>query len=126
PPAGGPYSFVGLTNPGAGNPIGAIQLTGPDVATLGTNRYPGLAPVQTNPSALLPITAKATSGGAFVCDTAALQSLQLLSASSFALLAQSGTLLIDLSGSGLPSNPPGAVFVTNNADGTRSTSRSGS
>src|SRR6202043_2208282 len=37
-PAGGPYSQVFLTNPG---PTAAIQLAGADVATLGTNRYPG-------------------------------------------------------------------------------------
>src|SRR5258708_51821 len=120
-PAGGPYSEVFLTN---GN-TGAIQLAGPDVATLGTNRYPGLAPIATNPSARLQITAQASSVAPFVGDPIPLANFALVSRTSFALLSLSRTLLIDLTGSGLPANPPGAVFATNNSDGTRSTSRSG-
>jgi hypothetical protein len=121
-PAGGPYSQVFLTNPGG---TGAIQLVGPDVATLGTNRYPGLSALGTNPSARLQINAQASSLAPFVGDMAPLPNFALVSRTSFSLFSLSRTLLIDLTGSGLPANPPGAVFVTNNADGTRATSRSG-
>jgi hypothetical protein len=122
-PAGGPYSQVFLTNPG---PTAAIQLAGPDVATLGINRYPGLSALGTNPSARLQITAQATTAIApFVADSTPLPNFALVSRTSFGLFSLSRTLLIDLTGSGLPANPPGAVFVTNNANGTRTTSRSG-
>src|SRR5262245_52526100 len=121
-PAGGPYSQVFLTNPGG---TGAIQLVGPDVATLGKNRFPNLAPLNTNPSATVQITAKATSVAPFVGDSSALPNFALVSRTSFGLFSLSRTLLIDLTGDGLPANPPGVVFVTNNPDGTRSVSRSG-
>ena len=121
-PAGGPYSQVFLTNPGG---TGSIRLTGPDVATLAANRYPGLSALGTNPSARLQITAQASGGGGFIGDSTPLQNFALVSRTSFGLFSLSRTLLIDLTGSGLPANPPGAVFVTNNADGTRATSRSG-
>jgi hypothetical protein len=121
-PAGGPYSQVFLTNPG---PTAAIQLAGADVATLGTNRYPGLSALGTNPSARLQITAQASSVAPFVGDSTPLPNFALVSRTSFGLFSLARTLLIDLTGSGLPANPPGAVFVTNNANGTRSTSRSG-
>jgi hypothetical protein len=121
-PAGGPYSQVFLTNPGA---TASIQLVGPDVAILGQNRYPGLSALGTNPSASLQITARATSVAPFVGDSAALPNFALVSRTSFGLFSLSRTLLIDLTGSGLPANPPGGVFVTNNANGTRAVSRSG-
>lgn len=121
-PAGGPYSQVFLTNPGG---TGAIQLSGPDVQTLGQNLYPGLSALGTNPSARLQITAQASSLGAFVGDSTPLPNFALVSRTSFGLFSLSRTLLIDLTGSGLPTNPPGASFVTNNADGTRGVSSAG-
>src|SRR5262249_10086133 len=89
------------------------------------NRFPNLSPLGINPSARLQISAQASSGAPFVGDPSPLPNFALVSRTSFGLLSLARTLLIDLTGSGLPIFPPGAAFVTNNADGSRSASTAG-
>ncbi len=125
PGAGGPYTFVQLTGGATGN----VSLSGPDVARLGQNIYPGLAPVSNNViSAVVQINASATSGGAFTGDAAPIPNLALESHNSFSIFLGGTTLGIDLTGSGLtltPPIPPGGGFVVNQANGTRTVSTAG-
>ena len=125
PAAGGPYTFVQLTS----GTTGTVTLAGPDVAKLGANIYAGLNPLSTTtPSAVLQITASATSGGAFTGDASPFPALALLSHNSFSVVLGGQTLGIDLTGNGLsqsPSVPPGAGFVVNLANGTRTVSTAG-
>jgi hypothetical protein len=125
PAAGGPFFNVQLTN-GA---TGTVTLSGPDVAKLGANIYPGLTPLSTTvPSAVVQINATATSGGAFTGDASPFPDLALLSHNSFSVTLGGTTLGIDLTGNGLsatPPVPPGGGFVVNQANGTRTVSTAG-
>jgi hypothetical protein len=125
PAAGGPYTFVQLT----GGTTGTVTLSGPDVAKLGANIYPGLTPLSTTvPSAVVQINASATSGGAFTGDASPFPSLALLSHNSFTVTLGGQILGIDLTGNGLaatPPVPPGGGFVVNQANGTRTVSTAG-
>jgi len=125
PGAGGPYTFVQLT----GGATGTVTLSGPDVAKLGANIYPNLAPLSTTvPSALVQINASATSGGAFTGDASPFPALALLSHNSFTVTLGGATLGIDLTGNGLaatPPVPPGGGFVVNQANGTTTVSTAG-
>jgi hypothetical protein len=114
PAALGPYTAVQLTD----GPIGTVTLTGPDVAILGQNIYPGLSSggFSTNPSAKVQITAQATGAQVpAVADASPLNNVALVSHTSFNTFPNSPNLQIDLTGSGLPASPPGGVFVTNAA-----------
>jgi hypothetical protein len=126
PPAGGPFTFVQLVN---GATVGNVTLSGPDVAKLGANIYPGLTPLSTTaPSALVQITETATSGGAFTGDATPIPALALLSRNSFTLTLGGAALGIDLTGNGLgatPPIPPGGGFAVNQANGTRTVSTAG-
>jgi hypothetical protein len=125
PAAGGPFTFVSLSN----GTTGSVRLSGPDVARLGQNIYPGLTPLSTTtPSASVQITETATSGGAFTGDASPIPALALLSRNSFSAVLGGQTLGIDLSGTGLtqtPPVPPGGGFVVNQANGTRTVSTAG-
>lgn len=125
PGAGGPYTSVNLT----GGTTGTVALSGPDVAKLGANIYPGLTPLSTTvPSALVQINASATSGGAFTGDASPIPNIAFLSHNSFSATLGGQTLGIDLSGNGLsatPPVPPGGGFVVNQANGTRTVSTAG-
>jgi len=126
PAAGGPFTFVQIVN---GATVGNVSLSGPDVAKLGVNIYPGLTPLSTTaPSALVQITETATSGGGFTGDGTPIPALALLSRNSFSVVLGTTTLGIDLTGSGLsltPPIPPGGGFVVNQANGTRTVSTAG-
>lgn len=126
PGAGGPFSNVVLSN---GATTGNVSLSGPDVARLGQNIYPGQAPLPTNPpSPLVQINASATSGGGFTGDAAAIPNLALESRNSFSIFLGGATLGIDLTGNGLslsPPIPPGGGFSVNQANGTRTVSTAG-
>ena len=128
PAAAGPYTFVQVADPAAGA-VGNVSLSGPDVAKLGVNIYPGLTPLSTvAPSASVQINETATSGGAFTGDGAPIPALALLSRNSFSVTLGGNTLGIDLTGNGLsatPPIPPGGGFVVNQANGTRTVSTAG-
>jgi len=126
PAAGGPFTFVSLSS---GATTGNVALSGPDVARLGQNIYPGQAPLPTNPpSSFVQINASATSGGGFTGDTAPIPNLALESRNSFSLFLGGAILGIDLTGNGLtltPPIPPGGGFVVNQANGTRTVATAG-